>query len=74
MTVSLISFLKRYAEKRICLVMDIMKKRHRIHIWLSLKNREEGKIDKKWLKNKIYDSIATVVMNENVTRTDVADE
>ena len=39
---------------------------------VEFKNQEEGKIDKKWLKNKIYDSIATVVMNENVTRTDVA--
>ena len=33
---------------------------------VEFKNQEEGKID------KIYDSIATVVMNKNVTRTDVA--
>ena len=39
---------------------------------VEFKNQEEGKIDKKWLKNKIYDSIATVVMNENVTRTSEA--
>ena len=59
-------------RRKICLVMDIMKKRHKDTYLVEFKNQEEGKIDKKWLKNKIYDSIATVVMNENVTRTDVA--
>lgn len=40
---------------------------------VEFKNQEEGKIDKRWLKNKIYDSISTLVMNENVTRKSVAD-
>ena len=39
---------------------------------VEFKNQEEGSVDKKWLKNKIYDSVSTLVMNENVTREDVA--
>ncbi len=39
---------------------------------IEFKNQEEGTIDKKWLKNKIYDSVSTLVMNENITRSDVA--
>ena len=39
---------------------------------IEFKNQEEGNIDKRWLKNKIYDSISTLVMNENTTRNDVA--
>ena len=41
---------------------------------VEFKNQGRGvRLIRKWLKNKIYDSIATVVMNErNVTRTDVA--
>lgn len=39
---------------------------------IEFKNQEEGQIDKRWLKNKIYDSITTIVMNENATRTEVA--
>lgn len=39
---------------------------------IEFKNQEEGTIDKKWLKNKIYDSVSTIVMNENITRNDVA--
>lgn len=39
---------------------------------IEFKNQPEGNIDKVWLKNKIYDSISTLVMNENVTRKEVA--
>lgn len=39
---------------------------------IEFKNQEEGQIDKRWLKNKIYDSISTIVMNENIARKDVA--
>lgn len=39
---------------------------------VEFKNQEEGSVDKKWLKNKIYDSVSTLVMNENVSREDVA--
>lgn len=39
---------------------------------IEFKNQPEGNIDKVWLKNKIYDSISTLVMNENITREEVA--
>ncbi len=31
-------------------------------------DQEEGTIDKKWLKNKISDSVSSLAMNENITR------
>ena len=46
-------------------------KSHQEAYLVEFKNQEEGSIDKKWLKNKIYDSVTTLVMNENVTREDV---
>lgn len=38
---------------------------------VEFKNQAEGNVDKVSLKNKIYDSISTLVMNENVTRKEV---
>lgn len=38
---------------------------------VEFKNQPEGNIDKISLKNKIYDSITTLVMNENITRNEV---
>lgn len=35
---------------------------------IEFKNQEEGQVDRRWIQNKVYDSISTLVMNENTTR------
>jgi hypothetical protein len=41
---------------------------------IEFKNQEEGNIDKRNIKNKIHDSVATLVMNEDVPRECVTDK
>ncbi|MGN1167770.1 MAG: hypothetical protein ACI4S2_15235 [Lachnospiraceae bacterium] len=41
---------------------------------IEFKNQDEGNIDKRDINNKIHDSVATLVMNENLSRECVAEK
>lgn len=40
---------------------------------IEFKNQKEGNIDKQWIRNKIYNSVTTLAMNQDITRGEVAD-
>lgn len=40
---------------------------------IEFKNQQEGNIDKQWIRNKIYNSVTTLAMNQDITRGEVAD-